>query len=47
MPKRVQRGGSVLCRDNYCVRFMMGGHGKGEPESTANHIGFRCVQPVK
>jgi formylglycine-generating enzyme len=43
VPKRVQRGGSFLCCDNYCVRFMVGGRGKGDPESTGNHIGFRCV----
>jgi formylglycine-generating enzyme required for sulfatase activity len=42
--KRVQRGGSFLCCDNYCVRFMVGGRGKAEPESSANHIGFRCVK---
>jgi sulfatase modifying factor 1 len=47
VPKRVQRGGSFLCCDNYCVRFMAGGRGKGEPESTGNHIGFRCVQAVR
>jgi formylglycine-generating enzyme len=44
VPKRVQRGGSFLCCENYCVRFMAGGRGKGDPESTANHIGFRCVK---
>jgi formylglycine-generating enzyme required for sulfatase activity len=44
VPKRVQRGGSFLCCDNYCVRYMVGGRGKGDVESTANHIGFRCVQ---
>lgn len=44
VPKRVQRGGSFLCCDNYCVRFKMGGRGKGDPESTANHVGFRCVR---
>jgi formylglycine-generating enzyme len=44
VPKRVQRGGSFLCCDNYCARYMPGGRGKGEPESTANHIGFRCVK---
>jgi formylglycine-generating enzyme required for sulfatase activity len=42
--KRVQRGGSFLCCDNYCVRYMVAGRGKGEPESTANHIGFRCAK---
>jgi formylglycine-generating enzyme required for sulfatase activity len=45
--KREQRGGSFLCCDNYCVRYMMGGQGKGEPESTANHLGFRCVKAAK
>lgn len=47
VPKRVQRGGSFLCCDNYCVRFMAGGRGKGALDSTGNHIGFRCVQAVK
>ncbi|MBM4068481.1 MAG: formylglycine-generating enzyme family protein [Planctomycetes bacterium] len=46
VPKRVQRGGSFLCCDNYCVRFKMGGRGKGDLESTANHIGFRCARTV-
>jgi formylglycine-generating enzyme required for sulfatase activity len=44
--KRVQRGGSFLCCENYCVRYKVGGRGKGDPESTANHIGFRCVRPA-
>jgi hypothetical protein len=42
--KRVQRGGSFLCCDNYCVRFKVGGRGKGGPESTGNPIGFRWVR---
>jgi formylglycine-generating enzyme required for sulfatase activity len=42
--KRVQRGGSFLCCDTYCARYKVGARGKGEPESTANHIGFRCVR---
>jgi formylglycine-generating enzyme required for sulfatase activity len=42
--KRVQRGGSYLCCDNYCKRYMAGGRGKGDPESSTNHIGFRCVR---
>jgi formylglycine-generating enzyme required for sulfatase activity len=42
--KRAQRGGSFLCCENYCVRYKMGGRGKGDPESTGNHIGFRCVR---
>jgi len=43
VPKRVQRGGSFLCSDQYCSRYMVGSRGKGEPTSSANHIGFRCV----
>jgi formylglycine-generating enzyme len=41
--KRVQRGGSFLCGENFCVRYKVGGRGKGEVESSANHISFRCV----
>ncbi|HSC86046.1 MAG TPA: formylglycine-generating enzyme family protein [Polyangiaceae bacterium] len=42
--KRVQRGGSFLCTSEYCTRYMVGTRGKGEPESPAGHIGFRCVR---
>jgi sulfatase modifying factor 1 len=46
-PKRVQRGGSFMCGDNYCRRYVPGARGKGEPRSAANHIGFRCVADPK
>jgi formylglycine-generating enzyme required for sulfatase activity len=46
-PKRVQRGGSFLCADNYCVRYVLGTRGKGEIGSAANHLGFRCVKDAK
>ena len=42
--KRVQRGGSFLCTDQYCSRYMVGTRGKGEPSTGTNHLGFRCVQ---
>jgi len=42
--KKVQRGGSFLCTDQYCSRYMVGTRGKGDYQSPANHIGFRCVQ---
>jgi formylglycine-generating enzyme len=42
--KRVQRGGSFLCTDQYCTRYMVGTRGKGEPSSGSNHVGFRCVK---
>jgi formylglycine-generating enzyme required for sulfatase activity len=44
--KRVQRGGSFLCTDEYCTRYMVGTRGKGEPNSPAGHVGFRCVKRV-
>ncbi|RYE68072.1 MAG: formylglycine-generating enzyme family protein, partial [Oxalobacteraceae bacterium] len=42
-PKRVQRGGSFLCTDQYCSRFMPGGRGKGDILTGSSHVGFRCV----
>lgn len=42
--KRVQRGGSFLCTDQYCTRYMVGSRGKGAPDTGSNHAGFRCVQ---
>jgi formylglycine-generating enzyme required for sulfatase activity len=43
-PKRVQRGGSFLCTDEYCTRYMVGTRGKGEVRSASNHLGFRLVK---
>ncbi len=45
--KRVQRGGSFLCAENYCRRYIVASRGKGEPNSAQNHAGFRCVQDAK
>lgn len=44
--KRVQRGGSYLCTDQYCTRYMVGTRGKGAVDTGSNHVGFRCVQEV-
>jgi len=41
--KKVQRGGSFLCTDQYCSRYMVGTRGKGESSTGTNHLGFRCV----
>ena len=45
--KRVQKGGSFLCNDGYCRRYMPGGRGKGDIESGTNHIGFRCAKDAQ
>jgi formylglycine-generating enzyme required for sulfatase activity len=41
--KRVLRGGSFLCSDQYCTRYLVGTRGKGEVATGSNHLGFRCV----
>ena len=48
LPKRVQRGGSFLCSENYCTRYVLGSRGKAAPDTGTNHAGFRCVMdPVR
>jgi formylglycine-generating enzyme required for sulfatase activity len=44
--KKVHRGGSFLCSDQYCSRYIVGTRGKGEVTTGTNHLGFRCVRPV-
>jgi formylglycine-generating enzyme len=41
--KKVHRGGSFLCTDQYCSRYIVGTRGKGEVGTGTNHLGFRCV----
>ena len=42
--KKVHRGGSFLCTDQYCSRYVVGTRGKGEVTTGTNHLGFRCVK---
>ena len=42
--KRVQKGGSFLCTDQYCERYIPGARGKGDPQTGTNNVGFRCVR---
>ncbi len=44
--KRVHRGGSFLCTDQFCSRYMVGTRGKGEISTGTNHLGFRCVKSI-
>jgi formylglycine-generating enzyme required for sulfatase activity len=41
--KRVLRGGSFLCNDSYCSGFRPSARMKDSPDTSTNHIGFRCV----
>ncbi len=42
--KHVQRGGSFICSDQYCIRYRAGSRGKGETNSAGDNLGFRCVK---
>jgi len=42
--KRVHRGGSFLCTEQYCAGYMVSTRGKGEVGTASNHLGFRCVK---
>jgi len=46
-PQRVHRGGSFLCTDQYCTRYMVGTRGKGDVDTGSNHVGFRCVKDLE
>jgi sulfatase modifying factor 1 len=40
---RVTRGGSFLCADNYCIRYLAGARHHSAPDTGLEHTGFRCV----
>ena len=42
--KRVVRGGSFLCSDQYCTRYLVGSRGKAEISSGGSNLGFRGVR---
>jgi formylglycine-generating enzyme required for sulfatase activity len=42
--KRVIRGGSFLCTDQYCSRYLVGTRGKSEISTGSSHVGFRTVR---
>ena len=44
VPKRVHRGGSFLCTDEYCTRYLVGTRGKGDAMTGTNHLGVRLVK---
>jgi formylglycine-generating enzyme len=42
--KRVQKGGSFLCSDRYCSRYLVGSRGRGSIDSGGSNTGCRCVK---
>ena len=47
MVKRIQRGGSFMCSDNYCTGYRVAARMKGTSASGTSHAGFRCVKPAR
>jgi formylglycine-generating enzyme required for sulfatase activity len=43
IPRRVVKGGSHLCAPNYCLRYRPAARQGESVESSACHIGFRCI----
>ena len=43
IPRRVIKGGSHLCAENYCQRYRPAARQAQPVESGMSHIGFRCV----
>lgn len=41
--KRVHRGGSFLCHDSYCKGYRIAARMKTCPDTSLNHLGFRCA----
>jgi formylglycine-generating enzyme required for sulfatase activity len=41
--KRVNRGGSFLCSDVYCIGYRPSARMKSSPDTSLCHTGFRCV----
>jgi len=42
---RVQKGGSFLCHESYCLRYRPSARHGGAPDTGMSHIGFRCALP--
>jgi formylglycine-generating enzyme required for sulfatase activity len=42
--KRVVRGGSFLCSDEYCTRYLVGSRGKADVSIGSSNLGFRLVR---
>jgi formylglycine-generating enzyme len=43
IPRRVIKGGSHLCAPNYCLRYRPSARQAEAVDTSASHIGFRCV----
>ena len=44
VPRKVIKGGSFLCADNYCLRYRPAARRPQMVDTGMSHIGFRCVR---
>lgn len=44
--KHVHRGGSFLCHASYCKGYQITARMKTSPDTSLNHLGFRCVKDM-
>jgi formylglycine-generating enzyme required for sulfatase activity len=44
VPRKVMKGGSHLCAENYCRRYRPAARYAQPIDTTTSHIGFRCVR---
>ena len=44
VPRKVVKGGSFLCADNYCLRYRPAARRPQPVDTGMSHIGFRCVK---
>ena len=45
--EKVQRGGSYMCADNYCLGYRVSHRGQSGIDSGLPHVGFRLVRSVE
>ncbi len=43
IPRKVVKGGSFLCADDYCLRYRPAARRPQMIDTGMSHIGFRCV----
>lgn len=46
VPRRVVKGGSFLCADEYCRRYRPAARRPQAIDTGMSHLGFRCVRPA-
>ncbi|MFL5336049.1 MAG: SUMF1/EgtB/PvdO family nonheme iron enzyme, partial [Geminicoccaceae bacterium] len=43
IPRKVLKGGSHLCAPNYCRRYRPAARHPEPVDTSASHVGFRCI----